>query len=141
MHLHYGATGSNATEHDKIRRYQVRALLAWLGSQATTYPDQIVLGDLNANYKPSNPNNGGTRTIQLFLDGGFDRAPDVAAVTDDVGGTYIDWHTTRTPYAFDHFFTTGNVDTAYYTVIDNPIDVNDRYPSDHLPIVARFCLR
>ena len=141
VHLHYGGTGSGHEEDDKVRRYQVRALLAWLDSQATTYPDQIVLGDLNANYKPSNPNNGGTRTIQLFLDGGFDRAPDVAAVTDDVGGTYINGHTTRSPYAFDHFFTTGNVDTAYYTVIDNPIAVNDRYPSDHLPIVARFCLR
>ena len=105
-----------------------------------------MLGDLNAHYNPSKPNKPGTQTVQLFLNGGFERAVDAAAVTDDVGGTLVYHYSSRVDkdgnsYAFDHIFTKGNVDTAYYTVVDNPIDVNDRYPSDHVPIMARFCLR
>ena len=146
-HLHYVTTGSNSGPHDKVRRYELRTLLAWLEDQAANLPsDQIVMGDLNAHYNPSMPNKPGTRTVQLFLNGGFERAVDAAAVTDDVGGTYVFHYTSRindegNSYAFDHIFTKGNVDTAYYTVVDNPIDVNDRYPSDHVPIMARVCIR
>ena len=146
-HLHYVTTGSNSGPHDKVRRYELRTLLAWLEDQAENLPaDQIVMGDLNAHYNPSKPNKPGTQTVQLFLNGGFERAVDAAAVTDDVGGTLVYHYTSRVndegnSYAFDHIFTKGNVDTAYYTVVDNPIDVNDRYPSDHVPIMARVCLR
>lgn len=141
-HLHYGKTGDEAAvPHDKVRRYEIRALLAWLELQEDAFPDQIIMGDMNAQNVPSNPNNGGSLTIRMFLDDGFSEGFSAAAETDDVGGTYVNGHATRSPYVFDHFFTKGNIDTAYYTVVDNPVDGDGRYPSDHLPILARFCLR
>ncbi|MBO4284472.1 MAG: endonuclease/exonuclease/phosphatase family protein [Clostridia bacterium] len=147
-HLHYGKTGGDNSEpHDKVRRYEIRTMLAWLEDQELNLPvNQIVLGDMNLYYKASSPNNPGTQAIQLFLNEGFEWAPDAAAVTGDVGGTLDFIHRTSRvdangkTWAFDNILSRGYIDTEYYSVINNPID-NGNYPSDHIPIMARFCLQ
>ncbi len=138
-HLHYGKTGSEAQEEDKLRRYEIRTLLAWLQTQTATYPNQIVLGDTNAYFRSKN---GGKASMDLFSDAGFQRTSATAEVKYDVGGTLVkSSYSTREEYVFDYILTKGNIDTAYYTVIPNPIDVDGRYPSDHIPVLAKIYLR
>jgi endonuclease/exonuclease/phosphatase family metal-dependent hydrolase len=83
--------------------------------------------------------------MELFTnDGGFARTNSaaVASVRGDIGGTLAEsGRTTRPQWIFDYILTKGNLDTAYYTVIDNPIDEGDTYPSDHVPILAKIYLR
>ncbi len=147
-HLHYGGTGSGHEEDDKMRRYQLRILFAWIESQGEELPsDLIVMGDMNAHYKEGSPNNGGTRTMQLFFDAGFERTAVSAAVKGDVGGTLNFYNrSARTndkgeTWAFDHILTRGNIGTAYYTVVDNPIGAGNTYPSDHIPVMATVSCR
>ena len=141
-HLHYGGTGSGHEEDDKVRRYEIRTLLAWLEIMAKKYPDQIVTGDLNANYNAASPNNGGTRTIKLLLDGGFERTSAAAKVTGDVGGTLAnDNRRVRAEWVFDYVMTKGTFAVPYYTAVNNNSDVGRSYPSDHLPVMAQICLR
>jgi endonuclease/exonuclease/phosphatase family metal-dependent hydrolase len=138
-HLHYGGTGSGHEEDDKVRRYEISALLAWLQLQVEEYPDQIVLGDMNANYKADNPNNGGTRTMATFLNGGFAMTSLSAKVKDDAGGTLaVSDRNARAEYVFDHVLTKGALGAGYYTVVDNPNDVGNSYPSDHIPVMAEI---
>ena len=142
-HLHYGGTGSGHEEDDKVRRYEIRTLLAWLETQSATYPDQIVLGDMNAHYNASNPSNGGTLNMQVFFDAGFERTSDTARVRGDRKGTLASNNRTGrdTRYTFDYVLTRGNFRTLYYTVVDNPIDADDTYPSDHIPVMAEIRFR
>ncbi len=146
-HLHYGSTGSNAEPHDKVRRYQIRGLVAWLERYSRTYPNQIVVGDMNANYNASNPNNGGTRTMQLYFDAGFTRTSETALVKGDVGGTLaLLERTSRVnadgqSWVFDYILTKGNIQTTYYSVVNNPVDTGRKYPSDHIPVTATVCIR
>ena len=138
-HLHYGGTGSGHEEDDKVRRYEISALIAWLQLQVEEYPDQIVLGDMNAHYKADNPNNGGTRTMTTFLNGGFAMTSLSAKVKGDVGGTLaVSDRKTRSEYVFDHVLTKGALGAGYYTVVDNPNDVGNSYPSDHIPVMAEI---
>ena len=137
-HLHYGGTGSGHEEDDKLRRYEIAALLAWLETQRATYPDQIVLGDMNSHYKGGQ----GKVNMKLFEDGGFEKTCTDATVKGDVGGTLAEnGRTTRPEWIFDYILTKGNLDAAYYTVVDNPIDEGDTYPSDHIPVLAKIYLR
>ena len=140
-HLHYGGTGDGHEADDKLRRYEIRALLAWLETQRATYPDQIVMGDMNSHYKGGQ----GKVSMDLFADAGFERTNSsvVAEVRDDVGGTLAEQgRTTRPQWIFDYILVKGNIDTAYYTVVDNKIDNGGTtYPSDHLPILAKIYLR
>ncbi|MBO4283157.1 MAG: endonuclease/exonuclease/phosphatase family protein [Clostridia bacterium] len=141
-HLHYGATGNGAQEHDKLRRYEIRTLLAWLQTQEANYPNQIVLGDMNAHY--TSPN-GGAESMNLFFNSGYERTSATAEVKRDVGGTTTRAvRTIRQPYIFDYILNKGTVETRYYTVVDNKIDYNSNndlsYPSDHLPILAKMTL-
>ena len=138
-HLHYGGTGSGHEDDDVLRRYEIRALLAWLETQRATYPDQIVLGDMNSHYKGSGQ---GAVNMALFTDGGFDLTCTDATIKGDVDGTLVEQgRTTRPKWIFDYILTKGNLDTAYYTVIDNPIDTDGTYPSDHVPVLAKIYLR
>ena len=136
-HLYYGATGSGAEEHDKVRRYEIRTLLAWLATQTANYPNQIVLGDMNAYF---NSPNGGMQSMSIFADGGFERTAATAEVKGDVGGTTTgSARTERKPWVFDYVLTKGNVETAYYTVVNNKIDNGETsYPSDHLPVLTKL---
>ena len=137
VHRHYGGTGSGHEEDDKLRRYEIRALLAWLETQKTTYPNQIVMGDMNSHYKTGQ----GKVNMAFFWDYGFARTSSVAGVKYDVGGTLANERTTRQECVFDYILTKGSIDTAYYTVVPNPIDTDDTYPSDHIPILAKVYLR
>ena len=133
-HLHYGGTGSGHEEDDKVRRYQIRALLAWLEKQSASFPYQIVMGDMNSHYKG---NGQGAVNMQLFTDAGFKRTSDTALVANDVGGTLAgDGRTQRDPWIFDYVLTKDNFEVATYTVVNNPVD-NGKYPSDHIPVMAR----
>ena len=152
-HLHYVGTGSGYEEHDKVRRYEIRTLLAWLETQEATYPYQIVMGDMNSHYKTGQ----GKVNMELFTDAeagaGFDRTNSaaVASVRGDIGGTFVNnlkendiliaRRKVRTQWIYDYILTKGNIKTAYYTVVDNPIDTNGTYPSDHIPILAKIYLR
>ena len=136
-HLHYGGTGSGHEEDDKLRRYEIAALLAWLQTQSATYPDQIVMGDMNSHYKGGQ----GKVNMKLFEDGGFEKACTDASVKGDVGGTTVkSARSIREEWIFDYILTKGNVDAAYYTVVDNPIDADGKYPSDHIPVLAKVYL-
>ena len=139
-HLHYGGTGAGHEEDDKLRRYEIRTLLAWLANQAASLPAyQIVLGDMNAYFRSQN---GGIQSMSIFEDGGFRKTCTAAEVKYDVGGTLVNnGRSTREEYTFDYVLTRGNIDTAYYTVIPNPIDVDGKYPSDHVPVLSKIYLR
>lgn len=137
-HLHYGGTGSGHEEDDKLRRYEIAALLAWLETQRATYPDQIVMGDMNSHYKGGQ----GKVNMKLFEDDGFEKTCTGATVKNDVGGTTVrSARSIREEWIFDYILTKGNLDAAYYTVVDNPIDTDGKYPSDHVPVLARIYLR
>ncbi|MBR4769595.1 MAG: endonuclease/exonuclease/phosphatase family protein [Clostridia bacterium] len=137
-HLHYGGTGSGHEEDDKLRRYEIAALLAWLETQRATYPDQIVLGDMNSHYKGGQ----GKVNMKLFEDDGFEKTCTGATVKNDVGGTSVrSARSVREEWIFDYILTKGNLDAAYYTVVDNPIDTDGKYPSDHVPVLAKIYLR
>ena len=137
-HLHYGGTGSGHEEDDKLRRYEIAALLAWLETQRATYPDQIVLGDMNSHYKGGQ----GKVNMKLFEDDGFEKTCTGATVKNDVGGTTVkSARSIREEWIFDYILTKGNLDAAYYTVVDNPIDTDGKYPSDHVPVLAKIYLR
>ena len=136
-HLHYG--GMDEEDHI-LRRYEIAALLAWLETQSATYPYQVVLGDMNSHYKTGQ----GKVNMKLFEDGGFERTNSaaVASVRGGIGGTIVkSARTIRQEYIFDYILTKGNIKTAYYTVVPNPIDAGGSYPSDHLPILAKIYLR
>ena len=137
-HLHYGGTGSGHEEDDKLRRYEIRALLAWLETQRAAYPDQIVMGDMNSHYKGGQ----GKVNMELFTDDGFDLTCTEATVKGDVGGTLAEsGRTTRPEWIFDYIMTRGDLDPVYYTVVDNPIDTDGKYPSDHVPVLSKIYLR
>ncbi|MBO4522154.1 MAG: endonuclease/exonuclease/phosphatase family protein [Clostridia bacterium] len=141
-HLHYGGTGEGHEEDDKVRRYEIRTLLAWLATQEAEYPNRIVMGDMNSHYKGTGQ---GSVNMALFTDAGYLRTSDTAEVTDDVGGTLATGsdRATRPQYIFDYILTKGNhLKTAYYTVVNNKIDNNNTsYPSDHIPILAQLYIQ
>ena len=135
-HLHYGdGTGSKYVDDNLVRDYQARILRAWLDDMKELYPNQIVMGDMNAT--PT------TTTISEFGgNNGFEFAKDTALVKGDVGGTLCcsTTYVTRDEWVFDHI-AYRNVLAVEYTVINNKVDeVNGemRYPSDHLPVMAKF---
>ena len=139
-HLHYGSTESSATEHHLLREYQARLLRTWLDEMVGEYPNQIVMGDLNADYVSSS--RGATAINELTANGGLALARETANNRTDIGGTlasssnYVD----RDKYVFDHILYR-NVTAEYYSVVNNKVDEVDgvmRYPSDHLPVVAVF---
>ena len=137
-HLHYGdGTGSDAEYADDnlVRDYQARLLRAWLDDMAAQYPNQIVMGDMNAT--PT------TSTISEYsMNNGLSFAKNDALVKGDVGGTLCNssTYTSRDKWVFDHV-AYRNMVAAEYSVINNKTDeVNGemRYPSDHLPVIAKF---
>ena len=137
-HLHYGGTGSGHEADDKVRRYEIKALLAWLERMSANYPDQIVVGDMNAHYLSG----AGKTTMDLYKTGGFAVTRDSAALKGDIGGTLATSNrTTRPEWIFDYVLTKGSIKTAFYTAVDNHIDTNNTYPADHIPVLAKICLQ
>ena len=77
-------------------------------------------------------------------EGGYSVTRDSAIIQGDIGGTLDKWdadtstnRSAREDYIFDYILTKGNCDTVYYTVVDNKID-SGKYPSDHIPVMARI---
>ena len=135
-HLHYGSTASDATEHHLLREYQARLLRAWLDEMKAQYPNQIVMGDLNADPAAS----GKAAVEELTKDDGLELSKHSAMLKGDNGGTLASTssYDRRDSYVFDHILARNMTAVEYY-VVNNMIDVdNTRYPSDHLPVVARF---
>ena len=137
-HLHYGdGTGSaeKYVDDNLVRDYQARLLRAWLDDMAEEYPNQIVMGDMNAT--PT------TSTIAEFsMNNGMSFARDTALFKGDTDGTLASTSTylSRQQYVFDHIIYR-NVLASEYTVVDNKTDEVEgemRYPSDHLPVYAKF---
>ncbi len=132
-HLHYGGTGSGHEEDDKVRRYEVRTLVAWLETQRATYPNQIVTGDMNAHYLSGT----GKPAMDIYKDAGFSITRETAAIKGDTGGTLANSRNTRPEWIFDYILTKGDLSALSYTAIDNKIDNGGTtYPSDHLPVMA-----
>ena len=132
-HLHNGDSDAD----DLVRVYQMKLLCAWLADMEEDYPNQIVIGDLNGT-----PSELG-RTLS---DGGLTHARDTALVKGDVGGTLINhdenepdlFYKKRETWLYDYVLYK-NVRALEYTVVDNKNDANNtRYPSDHLPVIAKF---
>lgn len=138
-HLHFrkDSDDENGTpENDAVRQYEARILRKWLDDMKTKYPNQIVVGDMN--------NTPTTATISEYTNGeeGFTSAMDGALIVADNDATLVSSSTyvDRDKYIFDYVLYR-NVEAREYTVIENKIDeVNDvmRYPSDHLPVYAKF---
>ena len=132
-HLHNGDSDSDGA----VREYQAKLLCAWLESMETEFPNQIVIGDLN--YTPS-------EFGSTLSDGGLTYARDTALVKSDVGGTLVNndagepdlYFKKRETWLYDYVLYK-NMGALEYTVVDNKNDVNNtRYPSDHLPVIAKF---
>ena len=125
-HLH---RGDNSAEDRLLREYQARLLKAWLDAMAAQYPNQVVLGDINDG--PSE-----NSIIELTSDGALSQARRSAFLKVDVGGTLAD-NEGRKTYALDHvIYRVENMKALEYSVIDNAY--SDTYPSDHLPVMAKF---
>ncbi|MBR6052480.1 MAG: hypothetical protein IKP55_01690, partial [Clostridia bacterium] len=132
-HLHYGGTGSGHEEDDKVRRYEIRTLVAWLETMRATYPNQIVTGDMNAHYLSGT----GKSAMDIYKDAGFSITRDTAAIKGDTGGTLANSRNTRPEWIFDYILTKGDLSALSYTAIDNKIDNGGTtYPSDHIPVMA-----
>ena len=147
-HLHYRKDKSedfNSAENVAIRRYEIRLLCAWVADR--TFDAVVVVGDMNAHYLTGEEK----VTVNIFKEeGGFAVTRDTAAIKGDTGGTLDGWDPDteisrglRKTYIYDYIMTQGNVDTVYFTVVDNKIDVVSKdeidypaYPSDHVPVLA-----
>lgn len=62
-------------------------------------------------------------------------------IQGDVGGTLAEGgRTTRPQWIYDYILTNGNLSALSFTVIDNKIDEGGKYPSDHIPVLAKMIL-
>ena len=147
-HLHYRKNKDDTASTDEntlVRQYEVRLLLAWIANQTFDYDSVVIVGDMNAHYLEG-VNGRGRRVIDVFRnEGGYAVTRDSAAVKGDIGGTLAESNrTTRPQWIYDYILTNGNVETTYFTVVDNKNDYNSNndpaYPSDHLPILAEMRL-
>ena len=125
-HLDYRAT-------EEVRVKQIDALAALIKKVNKDDLPVIVLGDFNTTTTVS-----GSALLDFMGDNpNFGMTSKVAKVKGDTGPTLIEGNfTKRHPYIFDYIFvTTDTVYTRYYTVVNNI--KNGKYPSDHLPVLAK----
>ena len=138
-HLHYKAwlTDDEATNADcnkYLRRAQATLIRLWLLDMSETCENQIVMGDLN-----SDQNAHSTKGLLSGI-GALDQAATDAAIAVNVGGTLIGGYSTRNSNVYDHIFYNGDsLNAIEYVVVDNyDEDAPTLYPSDHLPVYAKF---
>ena len=138
-HLHYTASDTSSSDaiNKNLRKGQATLIRLWLAENIDKTANQIVMGDMNAQ--------GDAQEMKYGLlngTGSLDLASANATLKGDVGGTLIgDSFTNRQPWVYDHIFFNGDVLTAdEYSVIDNydAAPAPTKYPSDHLPVVAKF---
>ncbi len=142
-HLHYRANdaddekdGVSASCNKNLRKAQATIIRLWLAEMASTCSNQIVMGDMNAQ--------GDSQEMKYGLDqgtGSLDLAANNAIIKGDVGGTLIgEGFGARQPWVYDHVFYSAETLKAYeYSVVDNFDEgAETNYPSDHLPVIAKF---
>ena len=137
VHITY-RNADGATNDDTVRVKQGQYLLKFLESKKYETMPIILVGDFNSNPdKPSIQNIENSKRL--------DRAALVAKTKGDLEGTTtVKEHTLRDGYKFDHIFVTSDrIVTEYFTTINNKIDNaygSPRYPSDHLPVLAKVVI-
>ena len=142
-HLHYKASDSSSVSdavNKDLRKAQATLIRLWLNDMASNpeymCTNQIVMGDMNAQ--------GDSQEMKYGLlngTGALDLAVDNAIIAVDVGGTLVsEGFVERQPWAYDHIFFSGEtLVAAEYAVVDNYDEgAPTNYPSDHLPVVAKF---
>ena len=120
---------------ESVRVKQLRVLTAFLQSEKWADVPAVVVGDFNSTAQQD--------SISTFLaeNPGIAMTSEAAKTKGDTAGTLIvGGFTTRQDYVFDYVFVTKDrIETEYYSVILNKKE--GKYPSDHLPVVARLTLR
>ena len=139
-HLHYKASGTSESSdpiNKNLRKGQATLIRLWLAENIDKTANQIVMGDMNAQ--------GDAQEMKYGIlngTGSLDHARDNAILKGDLGGTLVDESfTARQEWVYDHIFFNGDALTAdEYSVIDNydAAPAPTKYPSDHLPVVAKF---
>ena len=145
-HLHYKASGSSSVNdqvNKNLRKGQATLIRLWLADVASNPEhaayncyNHVVMGDMNAQ--------GDSQEMFYGLDNGdaLNLAANDAIIKVDCGGTLIsEGFVDRQPWVYDHIFYSPETLIAYeFSVVDNydasPAPTN--YPSDHLPVVAKF---
>ena len=138
-HLHYTASDTSSSDaiNKNLRKGQATLIRLWLAENIDKTANQIVMGDMNSQ--------GDAQEMKYGLlngTGSLDLASANATLKVDVGGTLIgDSFTNRQPWVYDHILYSADTLTAVeYSVVDNydPDPAPTKYPSDHLPVVAKF---
>ncbi len=121
-------------ESEEARTESARQLVALVASHPAH--QVILLGDLNAE-EGSAP----LAILTAALPDAAARAPTV--VRSRIGTTVTSWEELKEPGRhIDHILFAGRLRPLAYEVIDRRMRYSgaERYPSDHLPVRARFCL-
>ena len=139
-HLHYKASGTSESSdpiNKNLRKGQATLIRLWLAENIDKTANQILMGDMNAQ--------GDAQEMKYGIlngTGSLDHARDNAILKGDLGGTLVDESfTARQEWVYDHIFYNGDALTAdEYSVVDNydASPAPTKYPSDHLPVVAKF---
>ena len=125
-HLDYRA-------EEKTRVKQINVLTELIEKVNKDNLPVIVLGDFN-----TTPTTSGSAILEFMEDNpNLGMTSKVAKVKADTGGTLVNGFKDRdNRYVFDYIFaSTDTVYTKYYTVVNNI--TNGKYPSDHLPVLAK----
>lgn len=140
VHLTYRDSNNNNSGDMVLqaRFKQAQYLVKFLENKKYENMPIILVGDFNSvpTSKALNAVENATR---------MDRALTVSKSKGDVGGTLAKGsHTSRNDkYIFDHIFVTSDrIATEYFTVVDKKINDSgaQRYPSDHLPVIAKIII-
>ena len=140
-HLHYKASGtseSSDTINKNLRKAQATLIRLWLANstEAAGCANRIVMGDMNAQ--------GDSQEMKYGLlngTGSLNLAKNDAIRKGNVGGTLVEeGFTAPQPWVYDHVFYNADALVAVeYSVVDNyDEDAPTNYPSDHLPVIAKF---
>ena len=128
---------SSDAENKVLRKAQATLLRRWMdeSDKAAGCENKIVFGDMNAQGNSQEMKYGylnGTGALKL--------AADNALYAGDVGGTLIsEDFIDRQPWVYDHIFYNGDLVAYEFSVVDNyDADAPTNYPSDHLPVIAKF---
>lgn len=134
VNVHITYRNADGKTNDDLTRYkQVQYLNKFLKGNKCEGLPVILVGDFNS--VPSSMTLTSVENVERF-----DRTANVAKTKGDMGGTLDgSQHTVRQNYVFDHIFVTSDrITTEYYTAVDQK--VNGRYPSDHLPVLAKLVI-
>ena len=140
VHLTYKDSDDNnsGTTVEKARLKQAQYLIKFLENKKFQTMPVVLVGDFN-----SVPGSDALNAVENA--NRMDRALTIAKTKGDVGGTLAtNSHKERSRYIFDHIFVTGDrITTEYFTVVDKKINDSgaQRYPSDHLPVLAQIIIR